>query len=112
MTKKYRKYRQVDPEKRITKKGIETWVLRERLHRMDGGPAQIFPDGRKEWWCHGRRHNTKGPAIIRPNGVVSWCIGGEYYSLEEWCSEMHLSKEEELIMKMKYGIEYAKDPRT
>ena len=41
------------------------------MHRTDG-PAIIRPDGSKEWYFCGKKHNPKGPAITRPDGREEW----------------------------------------
>lgn len=43
------------------------------LHRTDG-PAQIWPDGTKDWWIDGCRHREDGPTHINANGVRYWFV--------------------------------------
>jgi hypothetical protein len=45
------------------------------LHR-DGGPAIIFSNGDKQWFCKGRLHRTDGPAAEYANGHKEWWLGG------------------------------------
>ena len=32
--------------------------------------------GDKEWYQHGKRHRDNGPAVVRKDGVCSWCRHG------------------------------------
>lgn len=43
------------------------------LHN-DEGPALITRFGVEEWWVHGKRHRTDGPAILYPNGKGAYYI--------------------------------------
>ncbi len=49
-----------------------------QLHR-DDGPAEIWPDGTKQWYQHGKHHRDGGPAVIRWDGTQEWYQHGEYH---------------------------------
>lgn len=62
--------------------GDKRWYCREEgccrgnLHRLNG-PALVKPDGRQEWWFHGRRHRLDGgPAVIEKDGTQKWFFYG------------------------------------
>lgn len=100
------------------------WYLNGKLHR-DGGPAITLRDNIEEWWQHGtmhredgpawtnedkiswyyngKLHRTGGPAIIHANGNLEWAINGRCTSLAGILSEEHISKEEKIIIRLKYA---------
>lgn len=44
-------------------------------HRV-GGPAVVYANGQREWWCRGQRHRVGGPAVIFPDGTQEWWVEG------------------------------------
>lgn len=36
----------------------------DKLHSYDDRPAIIYPNGRREWYRHGRLHREEGPAVV------------------------------------------------
>ena len=57
------------------------------LHREDG-PAREFKDGTKEWFINGKRHREDGPACIYSNGYKLWYLYGNFYSEQDWETEV------------------------
>jgi hypothetical protein len=59
------------------------------LHN-DNGPAVIYFNGDKQWYCHGRFHRLDGPAIEYTDGYECWFYHGKRIScrsqkeFEQW----------------------------
>jgi hypothetical protein len=49
---------------------------KEEFH-AEGKPAIVIPNGRKEWWMHGKRHRIDGPAVEGPKGRKEWWINNK-----------------------------------
>lgn len=49
---------------------LNTW------HNLNG-PAIIFKNGQKYWYCSGKANRLDGPAIIYNSGFREWMINGE-----------------------------------
>lgn len=45
-------------------------------HKLNG-PAIIYYDGAKQYYCNNRLHNPNGPAVIWPSGHKLWFINGK-----------------------------------
>jgi hypothetical protein len=52
---------------------IEWRDAKGELHRA-GGPARVFPSGRREWFRHGRLSREDGPAVEHANGSVKYYV--------------------------------------
>lgn len=63
----------------IDNNGIK-FIMKGEDYHCENGPAIILVDGRKEWW-----------------------LDGVHYSFEEWCSELKLSKEKCIELKLLHG---------
>ena len=48
-----------------------------------------------------------GPAVVWPGGAYAWFINGDWISFSQWCRIVKPSKEELLMIKLKYGQKYA-----
>jgi hypothetical protein len=62
---------------KITK--IQKWYKDKKLHNVDGAPAVVHPNGRKEWYKSGLRHRGNDlPAVEDPAaGVQEWWVSGK-----------------------------------
>ena len=77
----------------IRKNGTkEVYNQYETLHR-EKGPAVIYPNGDKEWWCRGLKHRDNGPAVIIGNKQF-WFEYGEFIKYKD-------SSEHSIIPKTK-----------
>jgi len=56
--------------------GVEFRDAQGRIHR-EGGPAVLWPDGSLTWCRHGLTHRVGGPAVIRPSGEMEWWENGK-----------------------------------
>jgi hypothetical protein len=66
----------------VKENGIVKYLDKDGLlHRTDG-PAVIYPDGSLSWWIHGLRHRLDGPAVSSICDIDSisfeWWIDGEF----------------------------------
>ena len=78
--------------------GIKRFYDKEgRLHN-ENGPAVIYPNGRKNYYRHGKRHRLDGPAQTAPPNwrVDKWYIDDKFYP-----EDSTLVK----LLKAKYGID-------
>jgi hypothetical protein len=48
--------------------GTEKWY-REGLRHRDGGPAAIYPDGRRIWFTEGQKVREEPPRGRRPSAA-------------------------------------------
>jgi beta-glucanase (GH16 family) len=52
----------------------------------------------------GRVHRIDGPAILWHDNVPEWYIQGKKYTFEQWLeANNHISAEEKVMIKLKYG---------
>lgn len=53
--------------------GNQIWLdLNGNKHRLDG-PAVVTPEGRLEWWSHGKRFREGGePNVVTSEGIQEW----------------------------------------
>lgn len=54
--------------KRINYRGIEEWLIDDKLHRVDG-PAKIYPSGRGEWFINNKNITSKVNAWLKNNSI-------------------------------------------
>jgi hypothetical protein len=74
------------------------------------GTATLQPNGSyinqrgiSTWYNHdGQRHNSTGPAVIWNNGNTYWFLNGERYTFNEWCSELNITDEQKLLLRLQY----------
>jgi len=96
-----------------TKEGKSTCVyggdiLVSELHRLDG-PAVIYPNGVKEWWVGGKQHRLDGPAILFTNGEKGYYINGKRLDeekVEKWIKNNNINlktKQHQLLFILKFG---------
>jgi hypothetical protein len=57
------------------------WWRHGKRHRTDG-PAVLHADGSQEWWADGVAHRTDGPAVTYADGTKQWLIGGRWHRLD------------------------------
>jgi hypothetical protein len=58
------------------------WLENDQVHRNDG-PALIKADGTEMWFCHGRIHRDDGlPAVIKPDGTREYYVNGVQIRVE------------------------------
>jgi hypothetical protein len=51
----------------------------------------------------GQVHSEDGPAIIYPNGNVSWCYDGLSYSFNTWLTLSDATDEAKMLLRLQYG---------
>ena len=56
--------------------GSKEWYLHGERHRTDG-PAVEQADGSKVWFLNDKLHRTDGPAIEYADGSKAWYLHGE-----------------------------------
>jgi hypothetical protein len=56
--------------------GDKYWYLHGKYHRTDG-PAIEYVNAYKAWYFHGERHRTDGPAVEYASGYKAWYYEGE-----------------------------------
>lgn len=50
------------------------------IHR-DDGPAVVWPNGRISWWQYGHRHRKDAPALYQIGGKKEYWIRGNYVEI-------------------------------
>jgi hypothetical protein len=81
--KAIRKMLQLERSSKIIKNGIEIWILPNGEYHRELGPAIIHPNGTKEWYQDGLRHNPKGPAVIKGIREEFW-VNGDMFTRDEF----------------------------
>jgi hypothetical protein len=72
------------------------------VEQPDG--SYIHPKGYIMWYNEaGQSHKEDAPAIMYPNGNVSWCYKGLSYSFNTWLSLSSVSDEEKMMLRLQYG---------
>ena len=67
----------------IREDGSEEWHHHGQKHRITVGPdgktlpAMVEASGYKAWYLDGLLHNEDGPAVMRPDGTVVYCLNGK-----------------------------------
>jgi hypothetical protein len=46
--------------------------LKSELHRIDGNPAKIYTNGKKEWYVKGKLNRIGGPAVTTNTNEEVW----------------------------------------
>lgn len=67
------------------------------LH-SEGTPTVIYPEGSKEYFWHGMRHRTDGPAIELSNGIK------QYYILDKKITNIELQRLNSLFVPVKNNM--------
>jgi len=60
----------------IYEDGRNVWKRGNAIHREDGAPAVIQPDGTREWYLYGNLSRADGPAIEHADGTKEWFKNG------------------------------------
>ena len=64
--------------------GVCYYDLFGKLHNSHG-PAKVKKDGSVEYYKHGERHRTDGPAVIVPHDdMIQYWVNGEFHTEEEF----------------------------
>lgn len=64
----------------------------------------VEPDGTKLWYNKDRQlHRIDGPAVIWPDGYVTWWLNGNLYSFTEWADQLKLDPKKRLQMVLKWN---------
>jgi hypothetical protein len=83
--------------------GSRHWKVDDKLHREDG-PAVEWADGTTEWAINGKLRRLDGPAVEWADGRKEWYLDGYSLPFDEWLDRnTELTKEEKVMMKLKYG---------
>ena len=48
-------------------------------------------------------HNEFGPAVVHANGRVMWWLNNKSYIFDEYCKELNLTDEDNLVLILIYG---------
>jgi len=87
----------------IYEDGTKEWYCEGELHR-DDGPAIECADGGKEWVWYGELHRDNGPAVIYYDGKVEWHVMDEQvHSAAEYMRLTNTTEEEMAVLILKYG---------
>ena len=64
----------------IAKDRYKTVYLKHGKRHNSKGPAVVCADGAKFWYRNGKLHNSKGPAVVRASGSKSWYRNGKLHN--------------------------------
>lgn len=54
-------------------------ILYDGVYHNSKGPAVIYPDGTEYWYLHGQLHRLDGPAVTLSNGTQYWYKFGQLH---------------------------------
>ena len=69
--------------------------------RSDGSYLNVY--GETTWYNElGQLHREDGPAIIKSDGRVYWCLSRTYYTFADWLIELDVSDEAKMLLRLRY----------
>jgi predicted lipoprotein with Yx(FWY)xxD motif len=95
------KHRDGDKPAVVRADGTQEWYEYDRHHRI-GGPARIDADGTEEWFMRGLPHREDGPAVVWGKSS-RFKYYGRTYKLNAFLLLGHLTIDEQILLKLKYG---------
>jgi hypothetical protein len=72
------------------------------MEQSDG--SYVDSDGCITWYNkQGKWHCDHGPAVIYPDGDVSWYLNDVYYQFAKWCTLVSITDEDAMMLRLQYG---------
>jgi hypothetical protein len=66
-----------------------------------------YANGTNRWYLNDQLHGEDGPAVEYTSGSKWWYLNGLEYTLDGYMKELKMTKQDQVMFKLKYGGDWS-----